>query len=370
MYAVAFVAILSIAIAGVLTSLATVGATTTAAVYHTFSEQLPVVTGLSQRDVFQTTRILDRDGNLLYELFDQDEGKRTIVRLGDMSPLLIQAVLAVEDASFYDNPGVDPRGVARAIVQNVRAGEVVSGASTITQQLIKNVLLDPAERNDESFNRKVKEAILAVELSRNFSKDQILEWYLNEINYGNLSYGIGTASRTYFNKETRDLTLGEAALLAGLPQSPARYDPYQNFGAAKRRQEDVLDLMVHHHFISAEEAEAAKQAPIELVSIDAGSPQIQYPHWVFYVRSVLEEMYGAKGLYSAGLTVYTTIDPHLQDMAQDSVRRHLDVLRAQDATNAALVAIEPWTGEILAMVGSPDYNNTAIAGQVLSLIHI
>jgi membrane peptidoglycan carboxypeptidase len=363
-YAVAFVLILSIATAGVLTSLATVGAATTAAVYHNFSEQLPVVTGLSQRDVFQTTRILDRDGNLLYELFDQDEGKRTIVRLGDMSPLLIQAVLAVEDASFYDNPGVDPRGVARAIVQNVRAGEVVSGASTITQQLIKNVLLDPAERNDESFNRKVKEAILAVELSRNFSKDQILEWYLNEINYGNLSYGIGTASRTYFNKETRDLTLGVAALLAGLPQSPARYDPYQNFGAAKRRQEDVLDLMAHHHFISAEEAEAAKQAPIELVSIDTSSPQIRYPHWVFYVRSVLEEMYGAKGLYSAGLTVYTTIDPHLQDMAQDAVQRHLDVLRAQDATNAALVAIEPWTGEILAMVGSPDYNNTAIAGQV------
>lgn len=356
--------VVAIVVAALLTSLATVGATTTASVYHNFSEQLPTVTGLSGREVFQTTRILDRDGNLLYELFDQDEGKRTIVRLSDMPPVLVQAVLAVEDASFYDNPGVDARSIARAAWQNLRAGEIRSGASTITQQLIRNVLLDPSERSDESVNRKVKEAILAVELSRNFSKDQILEWYLNEINYGNLSYGIGTAAKTYFNKSTKDLTLAEVALLAGLPQSPARYDPYQNFSAAKRRQEDVLDLMAYHHFISIEAAEAAKAEPIEIVSPEVTSPAIRYPHWVFYVRSILEEMYGAKGLFSAGLTVYTTLDPHLQDMAEDAVRRHVDVLRAQDATNAALVAIEPWSGEILAMVGSPDYYNASIAGQV------
>ncbi len=346
------------------TALVTLGAATAAALYHNFTEDLPSVSAVSTRETFKTTRILDRNGDLLYEMFDQTGGKRTVVHLADMGTVMKHAMLAAEDATFYENPGVEPRGIVRAVIQNFRAGGVVAGGSTITQQLIRNVLLDPDERTSESLNRKLKEAFLAMELSANYSKDQILEWYLNEINFGNLSYGIGAAAKTYFNKHPSELTLPEAALLAGLPQAPAQYDPFRNFSAAKSRQESILDLMAHHGFITEEEAEAAKQEPLQFVSPDSTLATIRYPHWVFYVRSVLEEMYGPEKLLTGGFTVYTTIDPHLQDIAEDAVRRQVSVLARQNATNAALVAIEPTTGEILAMVGSPDYNDASIDGQV------
>ena len=348
----------------VATALVTLGAATAAALYHNFTEDLPAVSAVGTRETFKTTRILDRNGDLLFEMFDQTGGKRTVAHLADMGPIMKNAMLGAEDATFYENPGVEPRGIARAIVQNFQAGEVVAGGSTITQQLIRNVLLGPEERTSESLNRKLKEAFLAMELSANYSKDQILEWYLNEINFGNLSYGIGTASKTYFNKHPSELTLPEAALLAGLPQAPAQYDPFRNFNAAKNRQESILDLMAHHGFITDEEAEAAKLEPLQFVAPETTLTTLRYPHWVFYVRSVLEEMYGPEKLLTGGFTVYTTIDPHLQDIAEDSVRRQVSVLARQDATNAALVAIEPTTGEIIAMVGSPDYNDNSIDGQV------
>lgn len=351
-------------IAAVLTALVTIGAATAAALYHSFTEDLPSVSAITTRETFKTTRILDRNGDLLYEMFDQASGKRTVVRLSEMAPVLKQAVLAAEDATFYANPGVEPRGILRALWQNLRAGEIVAGGSTITQQLIRNVLLDPQERTSESLNRKLKEAFLALELSANYSKDQILEWYLNEINFGNLAYGVGTAARTYFNKHPRDLTLAEAALLAGLPQAPSQYDPFRNFSAAKQRQETILDLMAHHGFITEEQAEQAKAEPLQFVPLETTLSTIRYPHWVFYVRSVLEEWYGPEKLLTGGFTVYTTIDPHLQEIAEDAVRRQLSALARQNATNAALVAIEPTTGEIIAMVGSPDYNDASIDGQV------
>ncbi|MBM2810430.1 MAG: penicillin-binding protein, family [Chloroflexi bacterium] len=362
--AISAVLISLLLLAAVLSTFATLGTAAAAAWYRSFTEDLPTVSGIGTRDVFKTTRILDRHGNLLYELFNQDEGKRTIVRLGDMPRILIDAVLSVEDASFYDNPGIEPRGIARAMVDNLRAGTVVAGGSTITQQLIRNVLLDPSERTSDTLDRKAKEAFLAMELSRSYSKDQILEWYLNEIYFGNLSYGIGTAARTYFNKTLNELTLPEAALLAGLPQAPSRYDPFVNFAGAKRRQEDVLDLMAHHGYISQAEADNWKAEPLQFTPPEQSGLNISYPHWVFYVRSVLEERYGSRGLLNAGLTVYTTLDPNLQDIAEETVRARIGALRAQNATNASLVAIEPTTGEILAMVGSPDYNDASIDGQV------
>ncbi len=365
---IAAVIILLLVTGSIMISMVTVGAAAAASFYHTFTRDLPSVSEMDSRDTFKTTRILDRNGDLLYEMFDQGGGKRTPVRLSDLPHVLIDAVLAAEDASFYDNPGVDARGIVRAAYQDIRAGSIVSGASTITMQLIRNVLLAPDERTSETLRRKMKEAFLAIEVSANYSKDQILEWYLNEIYYGNISYGIGTASKTYFNKEPRDLTLAEAALLAGLPQAPASYDPFRSFDRAKSRQEDVLDLMVRHGFISADVAEEAKAEKLQFVSPESTVATIKYPHWVFYVRSVLEDMYGPKALANGGFTVYTTIDPHLQDLAETSVRNHLNALAAQGANDASLVAIEPAKGEILAMVGSPDYYSTTMNGQVNAAI--
>lgn len=351
-----------------LAATATIGAATAAALYHSFTESLPPVTAVGARDVFKTTRILDREGNLLYELFDQAGGKRTPVRLAELPAEVVNAVLAAEDASFYDNPGVEPRGIARAMWQNLQAGTIVSGGSTITQQLIRNVLLDPKERSSDTLDRKLKEAFLAVELSASYSKDQILEWYLNEIYFGNLSYGIATAARTYFNKAPRELSLAEAALLAGLPQAPAHYDPFRNFTAAKARQEYILELMARDGFIGAEEAQQAKEEQLQFVPAESTRAILRYPHWVFYVRSVLEERYGPERLVTAGFTVYTTLDAHLQDIAEEVVGRHMDLLTAQRANNASLVAIEPSTGQILAMVGSPDYYDASIHGQVNAAI--
>jgi 1A family penicillin-binding protein len=353
-----------ITLAAALTGLVTVGAAAAAAAYRQYTDDLPPVSDVGNRNVFKTTRILDRNGDLLYELFDQNAGKRTVVHLADMAPEFVDAELAVEDPTFYDNPGIDPKGIARAAYQLVSSRSVQSGGSTITQQLIRNVLFDPQERTAISLDRKVKEAVLAVELNNRYSKDQILEWYLNEISYGNLSYGVAAAAATYFNKEPGELTLAQSAMLAGLPQAPSIYDPFTNVDAVKRRQVEVLDLMARHGFISQAEADETKEEPLQLVSPDNAGTPMRYPHWVFYVRSVLEEMYGPKQLLSAGLTVYTTLDPHLQDIAQDDINLNIPALRSQNANNAALVAIEPQLGEILAMVGSPDFNDTSIDGQV------
>lgn len=344
--------------------LATVGTVRAISLYQSFASDLPSVAEVGTRPVFKTTRVLDRNGELIYELFDPDKGKRTVVRLGDLPQVLIDAVLAVEDASFYENPGIEVRGILRAFWQNLTSGSIVAGGSTITQQLIRNVLLSPEERTSTTLERKLKEAVLALELSRNYTKDQILEMYLNEIYFGNLSYGIETASRTYFDKSARELTLPEAALLAGLPQAPASYDPFRHFEAAKRRQESVLDLMARHRFISRAQAEAGKAHSLQFVTPSDELATMRYPHWAAYVRFLLEEQYGPKELLAAGLTVTTTLDSHLQEAAEDTVRRHLRDLAAQNATNAGLVAIDPTSGEILAMVGSPDFYDASIDGQV------
>ncbi|MPZ13407.1 MAG: PBP1A family penicillin-binding protein, partial [Chloroflexi bacterium] len=363
-YIVAGALTLMLLLAFGLAGTATFGAASAAAAYHSFIEDLPSVGVLSTRDVYQTTRILDRDGNLLYELFNQDEGRRTVVRLDDVPNVVVDAVVAVEDASFYENLGIEPRGIIRAFWENLQAGTVVGGGSTITQQLIKNVLLNPDERTSETLSRKFKEAFLAMELSQSYSKDQILEWYLNEVSFGNLAFGIGTASQTYFTKSLQEVTLAEAAFLAGLPQAPATYDPFTSFEAAKQRQEDVLGLMAQHGFITPEEADAAKQEPIKLAPPESATPSIRYPHWVFYVRNALEERFGEKALLTGGYTVYTTLDSDLQDIAERSVRTYKADLEAQNANNASLAAIDPKSGEILAMVGSMDYYDASIDGQV------
>lgn len=330
-----------------------------AVLYTRVARNLPPVEELRARSAtFLSTKIYDRTGGLLYEIFDPYGGKRTVVPLGQISPHLINATIATEDANFYRHPGFDPLSVLRALWYDVTERRIVSGGSTITQQLVKTLFLTP----EVSLKRKITEAVLAAEITRRYSKDEILEIYLNEINYGNLAYGIEAAAETYFGKTAAALDLAESAFLAGLPQAPALYDPHAHFDAAKKRQRVVLQLMVEQGYITNAEAEAAAQQPLNLVPPRYGS---EAPHFVAYVREVLEQKYGTEVLYRGGFQVYTTLDPRLQALAQRAVSEHIAQVRESNhATNGALVAVDVHTGEILAMVGSADFNDKSIDGQV------
>jgi 1A family penicillin-binding protein len=331
-------------------------------VYAEYTSDLPSLDGLENRLVFQTTQIFARDGTMIYELQDPDGGRRTLVPLAQVSQDLINATIATEDKDFYTNVGIDPPGLVRAVWSNFAEGGIVSGASTITQQLAKNVLIEEERRTEQSVARKLQEMVLAFRISERYSKDRILEMYLNEIPYGHQSYGVAAAADTYFGKGPDELTLAEAALLAGLPQAPSAYDPYINMRVAKERQAHVLNRMVDQAYITSEDAERAKAEELRLQG-SPGAP-ILAPHFAMYVRQLLEERYGANMVYRGGLRVTTTIDLQLNALAEGAIKERLDALARQNANNAALVSIDPGTGEILAMVGSRDYDNQSIDGQV------
>jgi membrane peptidoglycan carboxypeptidase len=246
---------------------------------------------------------------------------------------------------------VDPIAISRAFYYNVTEGEIVSGASTITQQLAKNVLLSPEERTEQSLSRKIREAVLATELFRRYPKDKILEIYLNQIYYGNLAYGIEAASQTYFGKSATDVTLAEAAFLAGLPQSPAVYDPFVNLEAAKARQQVVLSLMVEAGYINSSQAAAAYEEELGFAPPRA---DFAAPHFVVYVRQLLEAQYGPDLLYQEpGIRVQTTLDPRIQTIAEEEVTRQIAALQGKNATNGAVVVLNVKTGELMAMVVAP-----------------
>src|SRR5439155_12259675 len=266
-------------------------------VYVTVARDLPPASELKQRaSTFNSTRILDRNGKLLYELDDPDAGRRIVVPIQQISPNLVEAAVATEDPSFYTNPGFDGVGIARALYNVLIRGREVGG-STVTQQLVKLVY----QRTERTPQRKVSEIILAQEITRTYPKDEILEIYLNEINYGNQAYGIEAAAQTYFGKHAVDLNLAEASLLAGLPQAPATYDPYTNFDAAKERQREVLNLMVLHEVVvnakgdrkglTSDQAFKAfyDTAPQKKEDLKPRSESIviQAPHFVQYVRGQL-----------------------------------------------------------------------------------
>lgn len=347
--------------------------------YFRIARSLPDVSQLREKaSKFETTRILDRNGNVLYEIVDPNAGRRTYVPLSRISPYLVAATIATEDKEFYNHPGFDLLAIFRAFLQNYQSGETVSGASTITQQLARNLLFTPEERSEQSYSRKIREAVLAAELTRIYSKDEILELYLNENYYGNLAYGVEAAAETYFGTTAANLTLGQASFLAGLPQAPAVYDIYTAREATLKRQEDVLVLMYEMSqekgciYVSNSsqpvcmDPVSTASAANEMKTYQFKSPDIQmrYPHWVNYVRTLLEAQYDPQEIYRAGFSVYTTLDPELQDMAELIVKNQVQALAANRATNGALIAIRPSTGEILAMVGSADFNNEAISGQV------
>ena len=338
--------------------------------YVTIASDLPSPRELQNRaSDFETARIYDRNGNQLYALIDPNAGDRTPVALANISQDLINATIATEDARFYSNPGFDPIGIARAIYQAAREREVVSGASTITQQLVRALLLEEDERTQRTFNRKVREIVLAAELFRTYpgraGKDQILELYLNEIYYGNLAYGIEAASQTYFKKPASALTLAEASLLAGIPQAPAVYDPFQNPEAVLLRQRDVLRLMIEGGYITFDEAQAALNESASLVrTLTPPTVRIDHPHFVFTVLQQLERSGDAQSIYRGGLRIFTTLDPEAQRLAEEALRDNRDLINSFGANNAALVAVEPASGEILALVGSVDFNDEAISGQI------
>lgn len=334
-----------------------------ASVYAELTSDLPSLNLLTNRLTFKTTQILDRNGKLLYEIRDREGGDRIPVRLGDVDPHIVNATVATEDKDFYINVGLDPIGLARAFVQNLSdSAAPVQGASTITQQLARNVLLSEDERTERSYTRKIREAVLAVRISERYGKDEILEMYLNEVYYGHQAYGIEAAAQTYFGKSANSMTLGEASLLAGLPQAPSEYDPFVNPVSAKARQIHVLNRMVNQGYITQEEAGNAAAEKLRLYPQDG--VQLEAPHFVFYVRDLLEQRYGANMLYRGGLKVTTTLNLDWNRKAEEAMRAHLENLKKQDANNSALVSINPKTGEILAMVGSKDYYDKSIDGEV------
>jgi membrane peptidoglycan carboxypeptidase len=343
---------------------------------------------LQNHNSFQTTKIYDRYGTLLYEFFGA--GKRTRVALKDISPLLIKGTIAIEDKTFFENTGVDYEGIAKALYRAVSAGEEQGGASTITQQLIKTVVLNDEERAPENrYRRKITEIILARELSEQYSKDQILELYLNEIYYGNLAYGIEAASNVYFNTNAKNLTLAQSSLLAGLPQLPNVYDPinYLEGGTLKGiqlgsgwlspdysfpsgtpppkvRQAAVLTQMVDEGYVTEVEA---RRAAAEDLTFSSQIVPLNAPHFVFYVRRLLEQMeeYGPQ-FANMGLSIYTTLDLDMQNMVQQKAKERIQELEERNIHNAAAVVMQPNTGQILAMVGSIDYNAvkpTTMAGE-------
>lgn len=312
--------------------------------------------------VFQTTRYLDRHGRLLAEQWE--EGRRTWIPLSRVSKHLIDATIATEDATFYQNLGVDPARIAGAALKNAQEGQVVSGASTITMQLARNLFLGPEDRYDQDMDRKMIEAGLAQELTSLFTKDELLEMYLNLLNYSHLAYGPEAAAQVYFGKKAADLTLAEATLLAGIPQRPADLDPFKDFQAAKDRQRVVLDLMVRHGYLTLVQADATFAEEISLNP----TPDLRVnsaPHFVQVVQQQIDAQLGDGATPRAGLQITTTLDLEMQNLAQATVTTKVAEARPRfDLTNGALVALRPGANEVLAMVGSADFNDAGISGQV------
>lgn len=314
-----------------------------------FLQELPNPQELSLRAMPQTTKIYDRNGNLLYEIYASQN--RTVVHLSDIPKSLQEATLAIEDKNFYKHPGFDIPSIIRAAKENVTEGESVQGASTITQQLIKSSMLT----TEKLFTRKIKEVFLAFWAERLYTKNQILEMYFNQVPYGGTAWGVEAASEVYFNKKVKDLTLAQSAFLAGITAAPTSYSPYgEHPNLWKQRQKEVLTNMAQLGFISQKQAD---QAFKEKLVFNKPDTTMRAPHFVNYVKDLLVEKYGLAAVERGGLTVKTTLDLHTQDMAQQVVKEEVDNDAYLNLTNGAVVVTHPGTGEILAMVGSKDYND-------------
>ncbi|MGG6297299.1 transglycosylase domain-containing protein [Leptolyngbya sp. AN02str] len=313
---------------------------------------LPDVRVLRNYIPAETTYVYDINGTLLDSI--HDEYNRDVVELNEISPNLKRAVLAIEDSYFFSHHGINPTSIARAMLSNLQAKETVEGGSTVTMQLVKNLFLTP----ERSLSRKVAEAVLALRLEQIFTKDQILEMYLNQVYWGHNNYGAETAAQSYFNKSASELTLGEAAMMAGLIQAPENYSPFVDYDLAKRRQATVLDRMQRLQWITPGEAEAAKQQPIELGQITAFEAS-KSPYLTEAVVQELQERFGADAVSKGGMRVQTTFDLNLQQIAEETVRNgHRRLQRSLRADQMALVAVDPRTHFVKAMVGGVDYQTS------------
>lgn len=320
---------------------------------------IPDLQSFDNRQVIQTTKVYDRTGeHLLFEL--NSDIRRTVVPSSDISRHIKNATIAIEDAEFFEHRGIKPSAILRATLVNFFALDFEQGGSTITQQVVKNTLLT----NEKTIPRKLKEWVLAVRLEQRLSKDEILNIYLNEAPYGGSIYGVEEASQAFFNKPASEVTLAEAAYLAALPKAPTYYSPHGNHQEElENRKEVILSRMHDLGFISESEYETAKTAEVTFEPRNAEG--IQAPHFVMYVREKLEERYGRRAVAEEGFRVTTTLDYEMQQIAQETVQRYaLENEEKFNAENAGLVAIDPQTGQIRAMVGSRDYFDDAIDGNV------
>lgn len=316
----------------------------------------PDLSSFENRKVTQSTKIYDRTGTIL--LYDLDtDSKRNTVALNEISPQIRNATIAIEDSGFYQHGGVSVTGILRSLYTDVIRGSLAQGGSTLTQQVVKNTLLT----GEKSVVRKVHEWILAIRLEQLYTKDQILEFYLNETPYGGTYYGVEAVSEAFFGKTAKDLDTAEAAYLAALPQAPTYYSPYGNNRAAlDTRKNVVLARMKELGYIDQTQYDHAKSEVITFHSQQSSS--ITAPHFVFYIQQYLENTYGPQVLNS-GLKVITTLDAGLQASAEKIVTDYTKNNKAKfNASNASLIAIDPRTGQILVMVGSRDYFDTSIDG--------
>jgi len=335
-----------------------VGGTVGAGYYAWLMKHLPSPDRIIERQVEQTTKIYDREGKeVLYEIHGDEN--RTILELKDISPYVVNATISAEDRNFYKHHGFDLKGIVRSFLLNIFKGTRVGGSS-ITQQFVKKAVLS----EEKTYTRKIKELLIAIQLENKFSKDEILKMYLNEIPYGSVTYGIESASRKFFGKDAKDLTISESALLASLPNAPSYYSPYGDHrDALIERYKYVLDGMVEQGYITKEQGEAAKQEDV-LSKIKDDKVSITAPHFVFYVKSVLSDMFGERMVEEGGLKVTTTLDLERQKAAEQALDDNRNKVNSYGGTNAALVAIDPKTGEIVSMVGSFDYDDKTIDGNV------
>lgn len=318
---------------------------------------LPDPNKLITREIPQSTKIYDRSGEtILYEISGDE--KRTLVRLDQIPQVVRDATIAIEDKNFYKHKGFSLWAIFRTAVTNVLKRQK-AGGSTLTQQFLKNAVFT----NEKFYTRKVKELILAYRMEKKFSKDEILQMYFNEIPYGSNAYGVEAASLKYFDKHVQDITLSEAAILAAMVQSPSRYSPFgPNKDILISRQHYVLDLMVEQDMVSRDEAEKAKEAKLVFKN---PSDNIIAPHFVLHIKEMLAEKYGEKTVEQGGLKIITTLDTYKQEIAEEVIKKKAeDNEKRFNATNAALVSIDPKTGQVLAMVGSRDYFDEAVDGQV------
>ncbi len=293
-----------------------------------------------------STQIFDRNGNLLYDVYHDQN--RTPIDIDNVPDHVIQATIAIEDKDFYSHNGISPiGGILRAIKEMIVTGQL-QGGSTITQQLVKSSLLTP----ERTLERKVREAVLALWAEQIFSKKEILEMYLNQVPYGGSSYGIEEAAQTYFNKPAHELTVGEAALLAGLTRAPSKYSPFINPELAIRRRNEVLHAMYELGYVSRDQYNSEIQA---MVSIQPPKVFVRAPHFVFYVKALLEEQYGIRRVEEGGLRVMTTLDLSIQEESEKILSEELEKIKGLNVSNGAALVTSPSTGEVLAMVGSKNY---------------